>query len=157
MPRISKVYQMSEEDFISMVAKADSYADCLRQLSLTTNGGSSLDILKRRIRELGCSTEHFGEQAKKVSPNVQYALDEILIENSSYQNITRLKERLIKEGRLEYKCSICGISDWMGKKLVLQLDHINGNNSDHRLSNLRFLCPNCHSQTDTYAGKNKNK
>ena len=48
----------------------------------------------------------------------------------------------------------CGISEWLGNPLALQLDHINGVNNDHRLTNLRFLCPNCHSQTDTYAGKN---
>ena len=55
---------------------------------------------------------------------------------------------------MEYKCQKCGISEWLGNPLTLQLDHINGVNNDHRLTNLRFLCPNCHSQTDTYAGKN---
>lgn len=50
----------------------------------------------------------------------------------------------------------CGnIGEWQGQKLVLQLDHINGKNNDHRIENLRFLCPNCHSITETYAGKNK--
>ena len=66
-----------------------------------------------------------------------------------------MKARLIKEGYIEYKCAICGIKDWLGQPLSLQLDHINGINDDHRLENLRLLCPNCHSQTDTYAGKNK--
>ena len=82
-------------------------------------------------------------------------MEEILVENSSYTNRTRLKERLIKEKLLEYKCSICqnnGI--WLNKELTLQLDHINGINNDNRIENLRFLCPNCHSQTDTYSGKN---
>ena len=65
--------------------------------------------------------------------------------------------RLISEGRLEYKCEKCGISEWLGEPLSLHLDHKNGVNNDHRIENLRFLCPNCHSQTDTYAGKNKSK
>ena len=69
--------------------------------------------------------------------------------------IARLKERLVKEGILEYKCAECGISKWNNKPLSLHLDHINGINNDHRIENLRFLCPNCHSQTDTYAGKNR--
>jgi 5-methylcytosine-specific restriction endonuclease McrA len=60
----------------------------------------------------------------------------------------------VNEGRMEYKCQCCGISEWLDKPISLQLDHINGINNDHRIENLRFLCPNCHSQTDTYAGKN---
>lgn len=127
----------------------------LRALGLTTRGGSSLDILKRRISELQCSVEHFGQKAKMKSYNQRYTLEEILVENSSYMNISSLKRRLIKEKRLEYKCECCGISTWRNKSLTLQLDHINGKYNDHRIENLRFLCPNCHSQTDTYAGRNK--
>lgn len=152
---ISKVYQVSDEDFKNIIANANSYSDCLRALGLGTKGGSSTDVLKRRIAELDCSIEHFG--SKKVqSSNAKYTLDEILIENSTYANISRLKLRLINEGRLEYKCAFCGNKgEWLGQKLSLQLDHINGKNNDHRIENLRFLCPNCHSITPTYAGKNK--
>ena len=149
---ISKVYQVSETEFKEIVANANTYSDCLRALRLGTNGGSSLDILKRRINELNCSTDHFGKEVQSV--NAKYSLEEILVENSPYENIARLKQRLVKEGKMEYKCQNCGISEWLGKPITLQLDHINGVHNDHRLTNLRFLCPNCHSQTDTYAGKN---
>ena len=152
MPQISKVYQVSDEQFIQIVQESNSYSDCLRVFGLGTRGGSSTDILKRRIAELNCSTEHFGKQLQSVS--AKYSLEEILVENSSYANISRLKQRLINEGKMEYKCQKCGISEWLGNPLTLQLDHINGVNNDHRLTNLRFLCPNCHSQTNTYAGKN---
>ena len=152
MPQISKVYQVSDEQFIQIVQESNSYSDCLRALGLGTRGGSSTDILKKRISELNCSTEHFGKQSQSVT--VKYSLEEILVENSSYANISRLKQRLVNEGKMEYKCQKCGISEWLGKPLTLQLDHINGIHNDHRLTNLRFLCPNCHSQTDTYAGKN---
>lgn len=151
----SKVYQISDEEFRQLIAESDSYSDCLRGLGLGTSGGSSTDILKRRIRELNCSTEHFGTKSKIKSPNIRYPLEEILIENSNYTSIARLKNRLIKENKIEYKCAICGINEWQGKPLVLQLDHINGINNDHRLENLRFLCPNCHSQTLTFSGRNK--
>ena len=70
---------------------------------------------------------------------------------SDYLSITIRKHNL-----LEYKCSTCNIDSWNGKKLVLELDHINWNHTDNRLENLRFLCPNCHSQTDTFRGRNKN-
>lgn len=77
--------------------------------------------------------------------------EEIFVENSTY---TKVKERVLLDNLKEYKCEICnnlGIHN--NKKLILQLDHINGKTEDNRLENLRFLCPNCHSQTDTYAGK----
>jgi 5-methylcytosine-specific restriction endonuclease McrA len=71
---------------------------------------------------------------------------------------TKLKIRLIDEGYLECKCVWCNATDtWNNKPLVLQLDHINGVNNDHRLENLRLLCPNCHSQTDTWAGRGSAK
>lgn len=54
-----------------------------------------------------------------------------------------------------YKCSCCGISEWQGKSLTLELDHINGDPYNNSPYNVRLLCPNCHSQTSTYKGKNK--
>ena len=153
--RKSKVYEPSDDEFITIVQNANSYSDCLRAVGLGTRGGSSTDTLKKRIKELNLSTEHFGKLHKQ-SGTAKYTLDEILIENSSYANISSLKKRLLNEGRLEYKCAICGnIGEWNGKSLSLQLDHINGINNDHRIENLRFLCPNCHSQTSNYSGKNK--
>ena len=81
-------------------------------------------------------------------------LNEILEGLHPSYSTTRLKERLIEEKVFAYFCVGCGIVDWNSQPIVLQLDHIDGNNSNHRLDNLRLLCPNCHSQTDTYAGKN---
>lgn len=65
-----------------------------------------------------------------------------------------IKERIVKDNLIPYECAECHTDQWRGKKLTLHLDHINGINNDNRLDNLRFLCPNCHSQTDTYCGKN---
>lgn len=152
----SKIYSISDEAFKDLVAKSNSYSDCLRALGLTTRGGSSQDILKERISKLRCSTKHFGNVSIK-SPTALYSINEILVKNSSYTNIASLKKRVLDNKLLEYKCQECGIHTWKGKPLSLHLDHINGINNDHRLENLRFLCPNCHSQTDTYAGKNKRK
>lgn len=156
MTKISKVYIPTDEEFKQIVKTSQSYSDCLRKLGLNTTGGSSTDILKRRITELKCDTSHFKGNAsgslKRMIP-----IEDILIENSTYANIASLKRRLIKEGILEYKCEKCGnLGEWMGKPLTLQLDHKDGNNKNHTKENLRFLCPNCHSQTNTYAGKNKN-
>lgn len=157
MGQISKVYIPSDEEFRQIVANAYSYSDCLRAVGLGTNGGSSTDTLKRRIQELNCDISHFnrGISQQGISPNTKYTLEEIMVENSSYTNIKVLKKRLVNEGIFEYKCAICGNKgEWNGKPLSLQLDHIDGNNRNHTKENLRFLCPNCHSQTETFAGKN---
>ena len=81
--------------------------------------------------------------------------EEIFTENSLYSN-EMVKDRIVKNNLIEYKCVKCGIDSWCNETIVLDLDHINGNNLDNRLINLRYLCPNCHSQTDTYKGRNKN-
>jgi 5-methylcytosine-specific restriction endonuclease McrA len=84
----------------------------------------------------------------------QYSIsnDELFVEKSKHTN-EYIKNRILTEKLLDYKCSECGINSWCGKKLVLELDHINGVNNDNRLTNLRLLCPNCHSQTDTFRGR----
>ncbi len=78
-----------------------------------------------------------------------------MVENSDYDRAP-LKHRLIKLKIIPCdNCAICGLKrEWMGRPLVLVLDHINGVNNDHRKDNLRFICPNCNSQTDTFSGRN---
>ena len=80
-------------------------------------------------------------------------LEDILVEDSSYHT-NDLKKRLLKEHILANECAICDQKPThAGKELVLQLDHINGINNDHRIENLRILCPNCHTQTVTWGRK----
>lgn len=85
-------------------------------------------------------------------------LDEILEGKHPTFQTAKLKKRLLQAGIKANRCEECGIVDHNGKPLVMHLDHIDGNSCNHRLENLRMLCPNCHSQTDTYSGRNhKNK
>ncbi len=68
-----------------------------------------------------------------------------------------VKRALLREGILSNKCDECGLDEWRGKPLSIHVDHINGIHDDHRLENLRMLCPNCHSQTETYGAKNRRR
>ena len=152
---MSKVYKLNDKEFIKLVKSNNTYSDILRELGLSAKGGTAFKLLKRRIEELKIDTSHFEAINYRAAAKTRIPLEEILVENSTYQNISRLKIRLVNEGLMEYNCALCNNDGtWMGQDLVLQLDHINGNNRDHRLENLRFLCPNCHSLTDTYAGRN---
>lgn len=81
----------------------------------------------------------------------RYADEEVFVEGSTYCR-GKLKARILKKKLLSYVCEECGMGpEWNGKVLVLHLDHKNGINNDNRLKNLRFLCPNCHTQTETYS------
>lgn len=156
MIRQSKVYSISDDDFKLLVSQSFSYSEILRRLNLKTKGGSSTDVLKQRIRDLDCDISHFLVKTKNLSFQERIPINDILVENSNYANTSYLKKRILDERLLEYKCQECGNNGvWNNKKLKLHLDHINGINNDHRIGNLRFLCPNCHSQTPTYSGKNK--
>ena len=153
---VSKVYELTDEEFQKVIKESQSYAECCRKIGYSDRGRYGPDQIKKRCTELNISTEHFSSVAPMLKAAQKYTLDEILIENSSYKNISRLKLRLINENRLEYVCAICGNNGfWNNQPLTLTLDHINGKHLDHRIENLRFLCPNCHSQTETFSGKNK--
>lgn len=142
-----------------IVARCYSLAQVLKELGKEPKGGN-YRILKRRLKEEGISTEHFtgqGHNKGKTWSSPKRKTEDILTENSNFQSY-KLRNRLLKEKLIEYKCSQCPIEDtYNGKPISLHLDHVNGNNTDNRLENLRLLCPNCHSQTETYAGKNKGK
>ena len=85
------------------------------------------------------------------------ALKDILEGKHPEYQTNKLRKRLFHEGYKERNCEVCGITDWNGKELSFQLEHIDGNGYNHTLNNLMIICPNCHSQTDTYCGRNKTK
>lgn len=125
----------------------------MQQLNLKGSGSRQRIADRIKSLQLDCSHWRYG-----LGKRQSYArpLTTVLVENSPHKNTWELKRRLLREGLLTDECSGCHSKpEWQGKPLTLQLDHINGVRKDNRLENLRVLCPNCHSQTDTYAGRNQ--
>jgi 5-methylcytosine-specific restriction endonuclease McrA len=114
--------------------------------------GMTIVSLWRRAKKIGLAWKD--KNYRSVQPT-KIPTIEILDGRHPYYQTLKLKKRLIKEGIKENKCDICGITEWNGKLISMQLDHINGDSHNHKLENLRMICPNCHSQTETYCGKNK--
>lgn len=109
----------------------------------------------RKTWNKGLSKEDIIAKGYKVGGVKSFNDEDVFIQNSSYSR-GNLKKRIIKNNIIAYECSECvNIGIWRDKPLSLHLDHINGIFNDHRRENLRFLCPNCHSQTISYAGKRK--
>jgi hypothetical protein len=141
---------ISNYDFEKLVKTSNSKLEVLKKLNLSGRG-HSYDILNSRLEKDNIDISHF--YTHKYS-NRKIDLTDILVENSTYLNTSNLKKRLIKDNILKNVCSLCEqIPFHNGKILSLQLDHINGINNDNRIENLRLLCPNCHSQTETYGSR----
>ena len=151
----------TDENIIEAVRSSFSIAQVLKLLQLSPTG-SNYKSMHMHFSRLELDTSHFTGQGhlrgKTHSWTPRRPLDEILVVNSTYVATSHLKARLLREGVLKNRCYACGRDPiWRGKPLVLILDHKNGNRSDNRLGNLRLLCPNCNSQQQTFAGKNKGR
>lgn len=146
----------TETDFIEAVRSSLTMAQVLRVLGLKATGGN-YTTAKVKIKKLQLDTTHWTGQGHMKGGthkrSKKIPLTAILVENSLYSNTQSLKVQLVREGFLAYQCKVCGLTEWLGAPLSLQLDHINGSHDDNRIDNLRLLCPNCHSQTPTFAGR----
>jgi hypothetical protein len=153
--------KFSDEDFRYLVSNSINGRDLVEKLGLK-QGGSYNRVLKR-VHMLGCDTNHWikgpGLSWSKglIDPTKCATKAEKYLCKNGKTSISSniLKIKCLKEGLLDNVCYECGLCpEWENQRLVLHLDHINGDKYDNRLENLRILCPNCHSQTDNYCNKN---
>lgn len=156
---INMRYKYIKEELENAIIKTLSIAGVCRELGIKPCGGN-YKTLNSKIKEWGLDISHFtgsawnqGEQFKKFGK--KYKLKDVLIDKSPYKSSYHLKERLYKENLKSKQCEECGLTEWNGKEIKFELDHINGDNTDNRIENLKILCPNCHSQTPTFRNKRR--
>lgn len=148
-------HRVSDERFIAAVATSSSICEVLTKIGVANQGGN-YRVFRRRAKALQLNFSHFkgsrwnkGRTFEPKRPIEDYLTNRYPI--SSH----RLRLRLIKEGLIEPKCSRCQLTEWLGRPIPLELDHVNGQHEDNQLTNLRLLCPNCHAGTETYRGRNR--
>lgn len=160
-PRTSAIWSIEKNSLESIVKNSTSFSEILRHFGLNNKGGNN-KTLKNRCLEDKIDFSHinstcFSNRGRKFPHTCltkEEALNIVFIEKSK-RSRNCVRTYLHKYSLIPYKCECGNEGIWRDKKLSLQIDHINGECDDHRLENLRWMCPNCHAQTETFTGKHK--
>ena len=156
-PRTIRGSRVSDDEIRQVVPQCFSIAAVCRAVGLV-EAGANHRFMKDRLTQLNLDTSHFGQQISILGHKGYGRLLETYLVKGSKISSCALKGKLLKANLLKEVCALCEMEPiWQGEKLVLHLDHIDGDSRNNVLSNLRLLCPNCHSQTLTYCGKNIGK
>lgn len=149
---------LPEEEFKKLISNSTRWKDVFDFFERKNEGGN-FKTLKTRIKSLNLDSSHLLSCHASTAMSRSLSREDFItkwLTKESSRNRTQVKNYLIRFKLAIYECAECKSNGtWNNKKLSLQLDHVNGVNNDNNLSNLRFLCPNCHSQTDNFAGKAK--
>lgn len=155
MARLTIADKYSDEELLKRLKEAESYKDFLEGLGYKNGRAQhTRNVVERRFISMGVNYRELikpkhihGALATRIPDDEYYV-------RGTYRG-SSLSRRVRKDNTVAYICESCGNEgSWMGKPMTLELDHIDGDNRNNELSNLRYLCPNCHSQTPTYCVKN---
>lgn len=146
MPK-AKWKNFTDDELKQLVAESTSFVEVQKKLGYTGNSGTIQTTLKQVFADKNIDYSHFKGHAW----NKNFSKYENALTDFGTHDWSTIKERIFQER--EYRCECCGISDWNGKEIKLQVHHIDGNHNNNVRSNLMILCPNCHSQTDNWTYK----
>lgn len=150
-------YKYDEIKLRELVKVSKNMAHLLSLCGVIPAGGNYF-TMNRNLSRFNIDTSHWGTikqrqgwlKGKTHNWTPKIPLEEIMVENSTYGAMSSLKNRLFKAGIFERKCYKCGLTEWLGLPIPLELEHISGDKFDCRKENLTILCPNCHAFTPTY-------
>ena len=139
-----KYRNYTDEDIIRLSKEVKSIAGLLRALEIKAVGGN-YNSIKRHLQRLNIDTTHWTGSA--------WNKDQQLKDWSDYTRVVNLKPHLIKERG--HECQRCNLTEWLERPITLEVEHVDGDNTNNNEDNLLLLCPNCHSQTPTWRRKKK--
>lgn len=150
MSKLAKWKQLTEEEFAQKVKESHSFYELAEKIGYSKSGGGTQKMLKNAVKEKGLDTSHFTGQGWNKN-NYNYST---FTKNSNKKNgKTTLNAIINLRGR---QCEQCGMTEWFNRPINLEIHHIDGNHYNNELDNIQLLCPNCHSYTENYCGKNIN-
>ena len=146
-------YDYSKEDVENAVSKSLSLAQAMINIGMNSKGRYC--AMKRLIRKFNVDTSHFRGQSHNKGKIFGFKNPiETYFSGKKKISSNGLKQRLILENIKKHQCEKCSLTTWNGLKIPITLHHLDGNTENNQLKNLQILCPNCHSQTDSFCGKN---
>ena len=152
---MKRCQEFSREELQNFCNNSESYRDLARHLGYSPDGGSTIAMIKEIIKEYQLNVSHFnGKGHTKNKGRIRTSTEQYLnnkVRITSYN----LRNRLLRDGIFEYRCCSCGLSEWLGNPIPLELHHKDGNKHNNSLDNLELRCPNCHYFTETYKSKNR--
>jgi len=147
----------SAADIAAAVRQSYSIAGVLRLLNLRVAGGN-YPTIKLAIRAMNLDVSHWTGQGHRKGSRIPVVMPRplaVMLRRDTVICSSKFRKRLVKEGVLEERCANCGLNEWLGRPMPLELDHIDGDRYNQEIDNLRLLCPNCHALTPTYRGRNR--
>lgn len=152
---MKKYEKLTEEELRTICNESESYREVAIKVGYNPNGGAGIKTARELIEKYGFDVSHFTGRHNTKNLGKYRTPTEKYLNNEQAITSWKLKNRLVKEGYLEEKCCCCGLTEWLGQPIPLELHHKDGNKNNNSLENLELRCPNCHYFTDTYKSKNR--